>query len=77
MQAPGTLLDPSFLTPRLKTAPSKFLYSNIRKFPIFSQEKTVLIFQGMETPTKKIVIFEEELSKTQKPKFLIFVQKMF
>ena len=56
MQAPGTLLDPSFLTPRLKTAPSKFLYSNIRKFPIFSQEKTVLIFQGMETLPKNCFI---------------------
>ena len=61
---------------KIKTTPSEFLYSNIKKFPKFSQEKTVLIFQGMESQ-KKIVIFEEELSKTQKPKFFIFLQKMF
>ena len=43
--------------------------SNIRKFLIFSQKKAFLIFWETETP-QKFFIFQEELPKSQKPKFL-------
>ena len=60
--------------------------SNINKFLIFSQKKAFLIFRERKTPQKcfifpetetspKIFIFQEELPKSQKLKFLTFLQK--
>ena len=59
---------------------------NIKKFPIFSQKKAFLIFRERKTPQKcfifpetetspKIFMFQEELPKSQKLKFLTFLQK--
>ena len=45
-----------------------------KNFLIFSQKKACLTFQETETQ-KKFFIFQEELPKPQKPKFLIFLQK--
>ena len=60
--------------------------SNINKFLIFSQKKAFLIFRERKTPQKcfifpetetspKIFMFQEELPKSQKLKFLTFLQK--
>ena len=48
----------------------KLFSSNIKKIIIFSQEKAFLISWETETP-KKCLIFQKELPKPQKPKFLI------
>ena len=53
-----------------------------KKFLIFSQKKAFLTLQETETLKKffyfreqNFLIFQEELPKPQKPKFLIFFQK--
>ena len=78
MQLPGALFSPS--SKNKKDSPQEnFLYSNIKKFLVFSQKKVVLVFQEMEAPKKFPIFQETELSyipgNRNPEKLLIFQER--
>ena len=64
---------------KIKNAPREnVLYSNIKKVLIFSQKKAVLKLQEKKSICFRkgnFLIFQEELPKSKKPTFLVFLQK--